>query len=69
MKPLTKEERAEPELHIADHCVVIGPVHAERSYEFAFAVGTDAYRTVMTPEEYEVVRRVVCRAVEDPSDE
>lgn len=53
------------ELNIGSHCIVIGDCAGKdlkgEDYQFIFKVGDKEYQTTMTPEEYEVINKVVRR--------
>lgn len=55
------------ELNIGSHCIVIGDGAGRdlkrEDYQFIFKVGDKEYQTTMTPEEYEVINKVVRRTL------
>ncbi|HEC65968.1 MAG TPA: hypothetical protein ENI23_11805 [bacterium] len=66
------ENRASLQVTVANHCICIGN-HAgkwivDEDYQFCFTVSgnlIEEYRTTMTPEEFEVVNKVVRRAIKN----
>jgi hypothetical protein len=64
------ETHAEARVNTTNHCICIGYGAGleltTEEYEFCFSVGFSSesqYRTTMTPEEFEIVNRVVRRAI------
>ncbi len=49
-----------------NHCIALGDGAQANDCDYQFSISTNGgqYSTVMTPEEYEVVNRVVRRAIE-----
>ena len=50
------------------YSIAIGPGnHPEGDYQLSFGTGGKVYSTTMTPEEYEIVNRVVLRSLVLPT--